>query len=239
MDVDPSAAVGHGRIARIEVNNFKSYAGRRVIGPFFGFSAVVGPNGAGKSNLMDAVSFCVGMRSSELRGKQLKDLIYRKTTDPPDVERSASVTIVYEREGTETLFKRSISTTGVGEYRVNNKVVTAEIFFKRLKAVGILVKAHNGFLVFQVLWALRARDVEGSRHWGLKALGECLGCLRICTHAYTAAPGVLELKESGVPEMPAHMFSQSAQYIVHITQLCVCRGTSPSSPESRRWTSPR
>lgn len=33
----------------------------------------------GKSNLMDAISFVVGLQSKELRGKQLKDLIYRST----------------------------------------------------------------------------------------------------------------------------------------------------------------
>ena len=33
------------------------------------------------------------------RGKQLKDLIYRATTDKGNEERSASVTLVYEREG--------------------------------------------------------------------------------------------------------------------------------------------
>lgn len=34
-------------IDRIEVNNFKSYKGHHVIGPFRSFTAVVGPNGAG------------------------------------------------------------------------------------------------------------------------------------------------------------------------------------------------
>ena len=64
-----------GRLARIEMENFKSYGGKCMIGPLVGFSAVIGPNGAGKSNVMDGVAFCVGLKSSELRGKQLKDLI--------------------------------------------------------------------------------------------------------------------------------------------------------------------
>lgn len=37
-----------GRIDRINVCNFKSYAGEQVIGPFHDFTAVIGPNGAGK-----------------------------------------------------------------------------------------------------------------------------------------------------------------------------------------------
>ncbi|GAA6023631.1 hypothetical protein JCM11491_006180 [Sporobolomyces phaffii] len=62
---------------RLEVYNFKSYRGRQTIGPFHGFSAVIGPNGAGKSNLMDAISFVLGVRSASLRSTALKDLVYR------------------------------------------------------------------------------------------------------------------------------------------------------------------
>lgn len=36
-----------GRIDRIEIENFKSYAGPQTIGPFLDFTAVIGPNGAG------------------------------------------------------------------------------------------------------------------------------------------------------------------------------------------------
>ena len=47
-----------GRIDRIEVQDFKSYAGHQVIGPFRGFTAVIGPNGSGKRALWLArVSF--------------------------------------------------------------------------------------------------------------------------------------------------------------------------------------
>lgn len=41
----PSAS---GRIDRLEIQNFKSYGGRQVIGPFGDFTAVIGPNGAGE-----------------------------------------------------------------------------------------------------------------------------------------------------------------------------------------------
>ena len=37
-----------GRIDRIEVQDFKSYAGNQIIGPFRGFTAVIGPNGSGR-----------------------------------------------------------------------------------------------------------------------------------------------------------------------------------------------
>lgn len=64
-------------LLRLEVENFKSYRGKQVIGPFRSFNSVIGPNGSGKSNLMDAISFVLGVKSGQLRSGQLKDLIYR------------------------------------------------------------------------------------------------------------------------------------------------------------------
>ena len=73
-----------GRIDRLEVADFKSYKGPQTIGPFQNFTAVVGPNGSGKSNLMDAISFVLGVRTAHLRGS-LRELLYtnseQRTTD--------------------------------------------------------------------------------------------------------------------------------------------------------------
>ena len=37
-----------GRLQRLELENFKSYAGAHVVGPFNDFNCIIGPNGAGK-----------------------------------------------------------------------------------------------------------------------------------------------------------------------------------------------
>jgi structural maintenance of chromosome 1 len=58
--------------------DFKSYRGRHTL--LFGdsyFTSIVGPNGSGKSNSMDAISFVLGVKSSQLRSDKLKDMIYR------------------------------------------------------------------------------------------------------------------------------------------------------------------
>ncbi|KAF3556335.1 hypothetical protein F2Q69_00015279 [Brassica cretica] len=55
----------------LEMENFKSYKGHQLVGPFKDFTAIIGPNGAGKSNLMDAISFVLGVRTGQLRGSQL------------------------------------------------------------------------------------------------------------------------------------------------------------------------
>ena len=103
----------HGAIASLEIENFKSFAGRHTI-EFRDFTAIVGPNGAGKSNLMDAVSFVLGIHSRHLRSSRLGELLHRG----PGVERGsrrATVALTYEVPGEEaTVFSRTISPVGVG-----------------------------------------------------------------------------------------------------------------------------
>jgi structural maintenance of chromosome 1 len=84
----------------IQLKNFKSYGGEHEIGPFSDFSSIIGPNGSGKSNLLDAASFVMCAKSSDLRSSQMKDLIHR----PPGSDNkkrssalTASVSILIER----------------------------------------------------------------------------------------------------------------------------------------------
>lgn len=72
------------RIERLEIENFKSYRGKQQVGPFHAFTAVIGPNGSGKSNIMDAISFVLGVKGAQLRGS-LKELLYSYTSGQ-DVE---------------------------------------------------------------------------------------------------------------------------------------------------------
>ncbi|KAL0291415.1 UNVERIFIED_CONTAM: Structural maintenance of chromosomes protein 1 [Sesamum calycinum] len=139
-----------GKILRLELENFKSYKGHQIIGPFYDFTAIIGPNGAGKSNLMDAISFVLGVRTGQLRGAQLRDLIY--AFDDREKEqrgRRAHVMLVYQLpDGSEIEFTRSITTAGGSEYRIGDRVVNWDEYNAKLRSLGILVKARN-FLVFQ------------------------------------------------------------------------------------------
>jgi len=120
-----------------------------VIGPFKQFTSIIGPNGSGKSNLMDAISFVLGVQSAQLRGAALRDLVYSFDLADKETRRTAYVKLVYEAEdGVETVFSRHITAAGTGEYKVDGKACPAEAYNDRLKSHGILVKARN-FLVFQ------------------------------------------------------------------------------------------
>lgn len=182
-------------LQRLEIENFKSYRGHQVVGPFHAFTAVIGPNGSGKSNLMDAISFVLGVRSAQLRSSQLKDLIFRgrkMAADDDDAVSSASddedqgegtatkasVTAIYQdAKGYEHRFQRSITISGGSEYRYNGRAIQYAQYNTKLEQFNILVKAKN-FLVFQ-------GDVEAVASQGAKELSRLIDQIS----------GSLELKE--------------------------------------------
>lgn len=160
-----------GKLIRLELNNFKSYKGHHVL--LFGdafFTSIIGPNGSGKSNSMDAISFVLGIRSSQLRSSHLSELVYRgrvirksiangdsgnaedessQVGAQRDDPKSAWVMAVYEDDaGEEQKWKRTITAQGSSEYRINERVVTMQQYNEALETENILIKAKN-FLVFQ------------------------------------------------------------------------------------------
>ena len=76
-----------GRIENLTISNFKSYGGTTTVEFNNTFCAVIGPNGSGKSNLFDAISFVLGIKTQQLRGKKLTDLIHRSNFSKRDSSR--------------------------------------------------------------------------------------------------------------------------------------------------------
>lgn len=73
-------------MSRMVLENFKSYAGVKDIGPFHNcFTAVVGPNGSGKSNVIDALLFVFGFKAKQMRQGRLSGLIHA-SIDYPDLD---------------------------------------------------------------------------------------------------------------------------------------------------------
>ncbi|XP_021072664.1 structural maintenance of chromosomes protein 1B [Mus pahari] len=136
-----------GRLEVLLVENFKSWRGRQVIGPFKRFTCIIGPNGSGKSNVMDALSFVMGEKTTNLRVKNIQELIHGAHIGKP-VSSSASVTIIYiEDSGEEKTFTRIIR-GGCSEFHFGDKPVSRSVYVAQLENIGIIVKAQN-CLVFQ------------------------------------------------------------------------------------------
>ncbi|XP_062448469.1 structural maintenance of chromosomes protein 1B isoform X1 [Rhea pennata] len=136
-----------GYLKLLEMKDFKSWRGLQVIGPFMRFNCIIGPNGSGKSNIMDAVSFVMCEKISNLRVKNVRELIHGAHVGKP-VSCTASVKIVYcEENGEEKTFSRVIRGSCT-EFIFNDKSVSRSVYVSELEKIGILVKVRN-CLIFQ------------------------------------------------------------------------------------------
>uniref|UniRef100_A0AAQ4RSR8 SMC hinge domain-containing protein n=1 Tax=Gasterosteus aculeatus aculeatus TaxID=481459 RepID=A0AAQ4RSR8_GASAC len=137
-----------GYLKQIDIENFKSWRGKTVLGPFMRFNCIIGTNGSGKSNVMDALSFAMGERAASLRVKHLRDLVHGAHIGQP-VQETSSVALRYcDDEDRETVFCRTIAGDST-EYHVNGTHVTFDKYIQELEKIGVVSKAQN-CLVFQV-----------------------------------------------------------------------------------------
>lgn len=103
---------------------------------------------------MDAFAFVLGTQTKNLRTKKLQNLLHRTKDRPVDSNSIAKVSLHFEeRESTDdtrspiratTVFSRIILSGGMSsEYRIDNRKVTSEHYDKKLRSLGIIVKAKN------------------------------------------------------------------------------------------------
>ncbi|KAF8002799.1 hypothetical protein HF325_002044 [Metschnikowia pulcherrima] len=153
-----------GRLVGLELHNFKLYKGTARIG--FGdalFTSIIGPNGAGKLNMMDAISFVLGIQLAQLRSQQLRDLIYRGRVEK-DADLAPFATAADGDSGEIMALKRVINANGSSDYRLNEQNVTALQYLMALRAENILVKARN-FLVRQKDLSKLIETISGSAEY--------------------------------------------------------------------------
>uniref|UniRef100_A0A3B5KX13 SMC hinge domain-containing protein n=1 Tax=Xiphophorus couchianus TaxID=32473 RepID=A0A3B5KX13_9TELE len=138
-----------GYLKQIDIENFKSWRGKQVIGPFMRFNCIIGTNGSGKSNVMDALSFAIGERVASLRVKHLRDLVHGAHVGKP-VSDTARVALRFLNDDEiETVFSRTI-TGDSSAYHINGSHVSHAKYIEELEKIGIVTKAQN-CVVFQML----------------------------------------------------------------------------------------
>ncbi|KAG4074231.1 hypothetical protein HA402_008979 [Bradysia odoriphaga] len=146
-------------ITKISNNNFKSYAGEVVLGPFSNcFHAIIGPNGSGKSNVIDSMLFVFGYRANKIRCKKLSVLIHKSSAHENISSCSVAVhfaQIVDKADGSYDFVPNSafvISRTAFRDnssyYTINNRRVHFKEVAKMLKQHGVDLD-HNRFLILQ------------------------------------------------------------------------------------------
>lgn len=111
------------------------------------------------TNLRDLVYRGRVLRTSKVDGEPATDEQDGEQEEPEEMDatqdavgndpKSAWVMAVYEDDaGEEQQWSRSITSQGVSEYRINNRIVAAHQYNEALEEENILIKARN-FLVFQ------------------------------------------------------------------------------------------
>ncbi|TDH65361.1 hypothetical protein CCR75_002999 [Bremia lactucae] len=185
-----AARVKRLMITKMQLENFKSYAGKIEIGPFHKcFSAVVGPNGSGKSNVIDALLFVFGKRASKLRLKKVSELVHRsanfpnldmatvsvffqeiidtddKTTRSIDNEENCTVVPNSSFRVTRTATKSNVS-----KYFVNDRASTFTEVTELLQDKGIDLD-NNRFLILQgeveQIAMMKSKGTDGTNEDGL------------------------------------------------------------------------
>uniref|UniRef100_A0A4X1VJ21 Structural maintenance of chromosomes protein n=1 Tax=Sus scrofa TaxID=9823 RepID=A0A4X1VJ21_PIG len=146
-------------ITHIVNQNFKSYAGEKILGPFHKrFSCIIGPNGSGKSNVIDSMLFVFGYRAQKIRSKKLSVLIHN-SDEHKDIQ-SCTVEVhfqkIIDKEGNDyEVVPNSNFYVSRTAYRDNTSVYHISGKKKTFKDVGNLLRSHgidldhNRFLILQ------------------------------------------------------------------------------------------
>lgn len=113
-------------LKRLEIQGFKSFAGKTEIDFQGGITGVVGPNGSGKSNISDALRWVLGEQSAKtLRGSKMEDIIFSGTNKRRPLG-FAEVTLVLDNSDgqlpvdySEVCVTRRVFRSGESEYYIN------------------------------------------------------------------------------------------------------------------------
>src|SRR5688500_15519207 len=91
------------RLSKLTLCGFKSFADRTEFTFDDPVTGIVGPNGCGKSNVVDAIKWVLGERSSRsLRGTEMIDVIFAGSAGRKPMG-MASVTLTFENPVLESL----------------------------------------------------------------------------------------------------------------------------------------
>ncbi len=155
------------RITKLILDGFKSFGRRTELLFDDGFNVVLGPNGSGKSNILDALCFVLGKRSSkDLRAEKASNLIYNggKTKNPAKI---AEVSIVFDNSKSvfpvsEDAVKitRLVRQDGLSKYKINGKTKTRQEILELLSAAKINPDGYNIILQGDIVRLVEMSPIE-------------------------------------------------------------------------------
>lgn len=171
-------------LKKLELNGFKSFAGKTVLEFPAGIVAVVGPNGSGKSNIVDAIRWLLGERDAKnLRGGKGEDLIFAGTQKRARVG-VAQASLYFDNQNKffpvdfeEVVVTREIRRDGQSKYFLNRSEILLrdliDFFAKvRLGSRGLIIIGQGDGDMFIRATPLERREmieeILGLREYQIK-----------------------------------------------------------------------
>lgn len=151
----------------LELQGYKTFAGRTVFEFAGPITAIVGPNGSGKSNIADAIRWVLGEQSySLLRGKKTEDMIFSGSEQRPRASMAAATILFDNSTGwlpidfSEVSITRRAYRDGQNEYLINNQRVRLRDIVELLGQSGLSERTYTiiGQGLVDAALALRAED---------------------------------------------------------------------------------
>ncbi len=148
------------RLKTLELNGFKSFSQKTILGFESSIICIVGPNGSGKSNVVEALRFVLGEQSMKsMRGKTGVDLIFKGSKNLSK-KMQATVTIYFNNS--DKVFKlgndegdninlnydvisisREVYSDGLNKYILNGTEVRLKDIHNLLASVNIGSSGHH------------------------------------------------------------------------------------------------
>ncbi|KAJ8256292.1 hypothetical protein COCON_G00184440 [Conger conger] len=196
-------------ITHIVNQNFKSYAGEQILGPFHKrFSCIIGPNGSGKSNVIDSMLFVFGYRAQKIRSKKLSVLIH--SSDQHQDIQSCTVEVhfqkIIDKEGDEYevvpgsrfCVSRTAGKDNSSAYHISGRKATFREVGALLRSHGIDLD-HNRFLILQgeveQIAMMKPRGQSEHDEGMLEYLEDIIGSCRLKQPILTLCHRVEQLNE--------------------------------------------
>lgn len=148
------------RLKTLEINGFKSFAGKSVLDFDSSIICIVGPNGSGKSNVVEAFRYVLGEQSMKsMRGKSGTDLIFKGSKN---LSKGTKATVTVYFDNSDKVFKftndagepvdlnfdtisisRQVFPDGLNKYILNNTDVRLKDIHHLLSSVNIGSSGHH------------------------------------------------------------------------------------------------
>ncbi len=138
------------RLKALDLQGYKTFAGKTTFAFGRTITAIVGPNGSGKSNIADSLRWVLGEQSyGLLRGKRTEDMIFAGSESRPRASMAAATVTFDNVDGwlpidfTEVSISRRAYRDGQNEYLLNNQRVRLRDVSELLAECGLAQRTYT------------------------------------------------------------------------------------------------